>query len=249
MNPYLKNVNKLEFVVTNACTGSCKHCSQGEHKGKGTSLSPALCERVVDDACRLFPLETVMVFGGEPLLAIDAVESILTAAKKHGVSRRQLITNGFVTEDKEKIDALCQRLAACGVNDLLLSVDAFHQETIPLEIVFSFAESAKGNGIPTRLQPAWLVSIDDQNPYNEKTRAVLSAFSSLGIPVGEGNVVFPEGNALLHLGDYFLKNAPINPYEEDPKNRRTLSVSADGELLGGNLNQKSLSCIVNEYRP
>ena len=33
MNKYLKNLNRIEFVVTMACTGKCKHCSQGEHKG------------------------------------------------------------------------------------------------------------------------------------------------------------------------------------------------------------------------
>lgn len=32
MNKYLKNLNRIEFVVTTACTGKCKHCSQGEHK-------------------------------------------------------------------------------------------------------------------------------------------------------------------------------------------------------------------------
>ena len=32
MNRYFKNLNRIEFVVTMACTGKCKHCSQGEHK-------------------------------------------------------------------------------------------------------------------------------------------------------------------------------------------------------------------------
>ena len=32
MNIYLKNLNRIEFVVTSVCTGRCKHCSQGEHK-------------------------------------------------------------------------------------------------------------------------------------------------------------------------------------------------------------------------
>ena len=32
MNKYLKNLNRIEFVVTMACTGKCKHCSQGEHR-------------------------------------------------------------------------------------------------------------------------------------------------------------------------------------------------------------------------
>ena len=30
MNAYLKNLNRIEFVVTLACTGRCKHCQNGE---------------------------------------------------------------------------------------------------------------------------------------------------------------------------------------------------------------------------
>ena len=33
MNPYVKNLKKIEFFVTNACTGKCKHCSEGDHDG------------------------------------------------------------------------------------------------------------------------------------------------------------------------------------------------------------------------
>lgn len=31
MNKYLKNLNRIEFVVTMACSGRCKHCSQENH--------------------------------------------------------------------------------------------------------------------------------------------------------------------------------------------------------------------------
>ena len=33
MNPYIKNLKKIEFIVTMACTGKCKHCSEGDHIG------------------------------------------------------------------------------------------------------------------------------------------------------------------------------------------------------------------------
>ena len=56
----------------------------------------------------------------------------------------------------DKLREVVERLAACGVNDLLLSVDAFHQETIPLSLVKQFATEANKSGIPIRLQPAWL---------------------------------------------------------------------------------------------
>ena len=35
MNQYLKNLNKIEFIVTYACTGRCKHCSEGDHASCG----------------------------------------------------------------------------------------------------------------------------------------------------------------------------------------------------------------------
>ena len=38
MNNYLKNLNRIEFVVTMACTGKCKHCSQGEHRLRGAVI-------------------------------------------------------------------------------------------------------------------------------------------------------------------------------------------------------------------
>ena len=32
MNPYI-NLNRIEFGITNACSGKCKHCSIGESSG------------------------------------------------------------------------------------------------------------------------------------------------------------------------------------------------------------------------
>ena len=74
---------------------------------------------------------------------------------------RQVKTNGYFSEDSEKICNVVRLLSLCGVNDLLLSVDAFHQETIPIIIVKIFATEAKAFGVSVRLQPALLVSFAD----------------------------------------------------------------------------------------
>ena len=74
------------------------------------------------------------------------------------------------------------------------------------------------------LSPAWLVSREADNPYNAKTREIVKEFDYLNIPVGEGNVIFPQGNAVKYLGEYFDTSTEYtNPYEEDPKDIRTLS--------------------------
>lgn len=108
-------------------------------------------------------------------------------------------------------------LAESGVGAILLSADAFHQETIPLEYAAHFAECVLAAGVAIRVHPAWLVSEEDNNPYNRKTREILRAFTQIGLGVSSGNVIFPSGNAKKCLAEYFdERRGYVNPYEEDP---------------------------------
>ena len=132
MNQYLKNLNKIEFVVTYACTGRCKHCSEGDHSSCGERINPEIAADAVQKIAAEYDIKTVMTFGGEPLLYTDAVYAIMKTATELNIPKRQVITNGYFSKNGDKIREVAERLAACGVNDLLLSVDAFHQETIPL---------------------------------------------------------------------------------------------------------------------
>ena len=249
MNRYLKNLNKIEFVVTYACTGRCRHCSEGEHGSCGERIEPRAAAEAVRLIASEYGIKTVMAFGGEPLLYPDVVYSIMTAAKESNIPKRQIITNGFFSRDPDKIRDVAKNLADCGVNELLLSVDAFHQECIPLDIVKTFAEEVKNCGIFVKLQPAWLVSIDDDNIYNRQTELILDSFSGMDIPIGEGNVVFPEGNALKYLSEYFTGEAPKNPYEEDPRDLRCISFSPNGDVLYGNVYDRGIMEIIEGYEP
>ena len=249
MNPYFKNLEKIEFVVTYACTGSCKHCSEGDHRSSGTSISPEAAADVVRKVAARYPIQTVMTFGGEPLLHPEAVCAVMRAAKKRGVPKRQVITNGYFSKDARRIEDVAELLADCGVNDLLLSVDAFHQETIPLDTVITFARAAISCGIPLRLSPAWLVSPTDDNPYNRRTREILAEFSNMDVAIGDGNVVFPEGNARKHLAEYFGENTAENPYTQDPCEIKCLSVEPDGRLFGENIYRTDVLDIIKGYTP
>ena len=140
-------------------------------------------------------------------------------------------------------------LAECGVNDLLLSVDAFHQQTLPLDTVREFAREALSFSIPVRLQPAWLVSREDKNPYNLKTAEILDSLADLGIPTGLGNVIFPSGNAIKYLAEYFTDHAPENPYIEDPHSVECISFEPDGDVLGANAYKRDIMDIISGYKP
>ena len=179
----------------------------------------------------------------------DAVYAIIAAAKERNIPQRQIITNGYFSKNTDKIREVVEQLAVCGVNDLLLSVDAFHQETIPLDVVKRFAAEAKACGIPIRLQPAYLVSAEDDNPYNRKTKEILDSFADMEIPVGDGNIVFPEGNALKYLAEYFTDTLPENPYVEDACDVRCISFSPNGDVLGDNVYKRDIMEIIRDYTP
>lgn len=247
MNKYLKNLNRIEFVVTMACTGKCKHCSQGEHRS-----SDNIDKDVAADAVRKIAAEynitSVMTFGGEPLLFTETVCEIHKAATEMNIPKRQLITNGYFTKDKKKISIAVKNLKESGVNEILLSVDAFHQESIPVEYVELFAQAVLKEGIPIKIQPAWLISPAENNSYNIKTRIWMIPFKEMGIKENEGNIIFPAGNALKYLGEFFDKEKEYkNPYQENPSDIRAICFSANGDILGSNVYKTPIDKILLEY--
>ncbi len=249
MNKYLKNLNRIEFVVTTACTGKCKHCSQGNHKS-AESINKTLAADAVRKISEEYGIKSVMTFGGESLLYPETVCEIHRAAKEMNIPKRQLITNGYFTNNYEKIKLVADGIIKSGVNEILLSADAFHQETIPLEYVKAFANAVKVDGVDLKVHPAWLVSSRDDNQYNIKTREILEEFNRMGIETGEGNVIFPSGNALEYLGDYFDENnKPENPYLEDPADIKAICFSANGDILGNNIYIKDINKILSDYAP
>lgn len=250
MNEYIKNLNRIEFVVTLACTGKCKHCSEGDHDSCTEHIDADAAADAIHEICGKYKVESLMTFGGEPLLYPEAVCKIHKAASEAGIPKRSLITNGFFTKDYKRIREVAEALAGNGVRSILLSVDAFHQETIPFEPVRYFAECVRNTNISIKLSPAWLVSENDNNPYNIKTREILQEFDHLEIATGSGNVIFPRGNAVKYLGEYFDENIEYSdPYDEDPKDIKTISFSPNGDVLNGNIYRKNVLDILNDYKP
>ncbi len=250
MNPYTRNLNRIEFVVTYACTGKCKHCSEGEHKLQGEHLDGEKAAETVYSVAEKYKMDSLMTFGGEPLLYPDVVCAIHRAGKEAGIPKRQLITNGFFSKEKVKIERVVQQLAESGVNAVLLSVDAFHQETIPLETVKIFAGAVKEAEIPIRTHPAWLGNPGAENEYNRKTKEILDIFIQMGIFPSEGNIIFPSGNALKYLKEYFDSSAvPVNPYMEKEDDIRSICIGPDGDVLSKNVYRSDIMEILDGYVP
>jgi hypothetical protein len=72
----------------------------------------------------------------------------------------------------------------------------------------------------------------------------------MGISVSSGNVIFPRGNALKYLREYFdLSVTRVSPYAEDPMDIKAICVAPNGDVLGGNICQADILDILGNYSP
>ena len=67
---------------------------------------------------------------------------------------------------------------------------------------------------------------------------------------------FPEAPhlSLIHiskkyLSEYFDGQQPDNPYEENPEDIRTVTISPNGDTLGSNVYHTDIIDIIENYKP
>ena len=259
------NIDRIEFMVTYQCSGKCKHCSVADKLNHLDGFKHVKIDKAVEVIKRvseMFPVSSVMTFGGEPLLYPDVVCAIHETASSIGVGTKQLITNGYFTKDGEHRKQVATALKNAGLNNLLLSVDSFHQETIPFQAIYEFAKFSKEAGIPKiSLHPAWVVNQEHNNPYNAETKQILSRFSNLDIPVSNGNNIFMAGNAVRNLVEYYgephldlSEMCGTAPYTASLNNITSLSIVPNGDVMVcgfviGNIYQQNIQDIICHYNP
>ncbi len=262
LNPFM-NLRRIEYSVTNACTSHCRHCSAASAmRGKKERIDKDIAMSVVSALSTAYDIESVMTFGGEPLLFAETACAIHKAAMDCGIQNRQIITNGYFSDDPVRIAVVANALRASGVNSLLLSVDAFHQAHVPLEKIYPFAEALiKEELVGFKLHPAWVVNREHANVYNEETEACLHYFSALRIPVSSGNNIYPAGNAAIYLSEFYERGlvdldtkCGEAPYTDKLDDVETIGINPNGDVtvccfVIGNLYMDSVTDILKRYRP
>ena len=114
MNEYV-NLNRLEYAVTNLCSSKCIHCFIADEKPRGPQhIDAKLAVQILRDVGQQYPLESVMTFGGEPLLYPEVVCAIHREATRLNIPSRQVITNGYWSKDAQKTRVIAQSLAQAG---------------------------------------------------------------------------------------------------------------------------------------
>jgi MoaA/NifB/PqqE/SkfB family radical SAM enzyme len=266
MNKYL-TVKRIEFVVTYLCNSKCRHCQLGEEKERRSfpsHIDKDIAVEIVRKVGMKYRPKSVMTFGGEPLLYPGVVYAIHKEATRMRIPVRDVITNGFWSRKVGEIEEIADNLAKSGVTEVSISVDAFHQEFVPLKTVKKAAESLLRAGIAhVSWNPCWVICKDNDSPYNKKTRAILKELESeLPIAESSGNVAQPEGRALFWLKDFLPQKVRIPeekcgdmPYTELLNRVKTISVEPDGRVAVckdfhiGNAYERDIIDIIENYDP
>ena len=83
MNEYVKNLNRIEFVVTMACTGKCKHCSEGDHINCKGHIDTELAVKSIRQICEKYKImEIFMATKKTEKKSEDTPKKKTTATKK-----------------------------------------------------------------------------------------------------------------------------------------------------------------------
>jgi len=254
---------RIEFLVTYLCNGYCRHCYAPKLTvGYPQHIDESLAVKIVDEVGHQYEVESVMTFGGEPMLFPEIVYSIHEKASNLGIPSRELITNGYWSREVEEIEDTAGNLAECGVNSIYFSVDAFHQEHIPINIVRDSIESSIEAGIEdVALNPCWLVSEDDDNQYNRETRRILEELRELPVRVS-GGIVEPKGLALEYLREFLPPKVSLPkgccsdiPFSESLDALSSISIEPDGrvaicdDFYLGDASETSVPHLISTFNP
>ena len=267
MNKYV-DINRVEFLVTKRCNSKCKHCSVpiNSNPYENSYADMEVVKKAIVSIIKNYKVASIMVYGGEPLLYIDKIVDIFDISLKECVQSRDLITSGFIScsVTAQYIDEVAIKLKKCGVKKILLSVDAFHQEFIPLEMVELFIKSCvNANLSDIVLHPAWIVAENSENKYNKMTTQILNYLSEKYLlKISSGNMIIPSGINKKYIGRYYeFQNLNISnkcgeiPYTNSLDYVTSIRILPDGSVnicrgvTIGNIFEKDIMTIINEYNP
>ena len=263
MSRYL-TVNRIEFAITYLCNAKCKHCYSIQNKESFPKhIDKSLAVKIVKKVGEKYRPESIMTFGGEPLLFPEIVCAIHEEAMNMRIPCREIITNGYWSKDAKKIKEIAKNLAESGVNEIIFSVDAFHQEHIPLDIVRKSVESCLQVGIENIVwNPCWVVSEDNDNQYNQKTKSILKELEDLPVRKSEGNIMEADGLALINLKEFLPPKDKIPtgkcgdmPYTDPLDSIRSICVEPDGRIAVckdfhiGNASETDIIELLEGYNP
>nr|MDO8099677.1 radical SAM protein [Candidatus Njordarchaeota archaeon] len=256
----------IDLLPTFRCTSRCRHCSYRSSSELAGEMALADAERYVEEAAS-YSVEWIWLGGGEPFLCRKMLPSVARVAKETGVPDVYVVTNGYWARNPAKAFRELSLLKHAGITIFSLSIDAFHQEHVPLECLKNALFAGKEVGFKRiGVSGQFLGSVDLDTEFNRVTEGNLRLLEEEGY--FEGVKVSREvlrlcGRATDSLTPYLptkdeeeLKDAKCDPRWlpiENLGKPRAVEVDWQGNVTTctgiciGNAKETSLSRVLDEY--
>ena len=175
----LKPISMLSFLISYKCTNECKHCALlASPNQDDIKMNLGDLKRYMEDIISNYAVQEIGFFGGEPLLNFDLLVSFIKEVKKYNIPKIGLPTNGYWGKNDSIAKKYALKLKQAGLNNIGFSVDAFHQEFVPLDDVKRAIRAIHEAGIEIIYLVAQnLGGTEEKNIFNEKTKEITDVLS------------------------------------------------------------------------
>ncbi len=207
-------------VITNYhCVSSCGHClyNCGPHRPKeylDAVHAEKIFRRIISLGCR-----SVHIGGGEPLLNLTKLLSVLEAARSVGMGIDYVETNSAWFKDHEQAANVLERLQMAGVHTLLVSISPFHNAAIPFARVMGVIEACRRSGMQII---AWVNAFTrDLSRLDQNRTHAMAEFEEAFGPdylkrIPERCWIHLGGRALATFGSVYPKRSADHILEHSP---------------------------------
>lgn len=252
------NPKSLTFLMTYKCTSECKHCLFRASPYQDNLISLKDVKRDLRNLKTNHPVDSVYFFGGEPLLYFELLVNLIREVKKLEIPNCEtigIITNGFWGKNDSISKKYAKGLKEAGLNSLVISVDAFHQEFVPIDAVKGTIRAAREVGIEwIKINGKSLGDIGVNNRYNRQTKCLIRELEK-EFDVDEIDVkpLMVVGRAADHLKKYLPVTEIPSGKCDRIRNPTYIEIDPNGwvwfcsGIAIGNTRKKSISEIVRGY--
>lgn len=247
------------FLITTKCNLHCKMCCFSCGPTNNIQMDYDSGVRAIRDIGRTvrtegLSLKTIGFSGGEATLRGDVLFRFLDCCFEQEL-RSTLTTNAWWASNYAEADRYIKTLCAHHLSKLNLSLDAFHQEKVPVANVANALRVAKGNNLPC----------DMGSTITHSTARLGSYMDELGeLLIGMRHVIYPclpVGAAAENIPpEDFIVNPHVLTGETRCGQTNVLAVYCDGScypccsqcgcsrrLYLGNLFSEGLDAILKHY--
>ena len=242
-------INQLAFLLTYKCTSECRHCCYSSSPRKDSVMLLEDGKRYLRELKSNYPIKVVSFVGGEPFLYFELLVALIEEATRLQIPNK-VLTNGFWGKNEFTAKEYAERLKCAGLNELHVSVTAYHQEFTPVDAVRSVFQAAK---------KAVIEEVNDEAANSLKKTKWHEDSSEEFDTKDVSNPPWMVGRAIDKLAKYFpmfpVTEVPVGVHECHLENKDTVSqghfeIDPDGfvsicpGIVIGNARETSISDIV-----